>query len=87
VRPIRFLAIAAAALAAACSNPEGSASQPGSAPAASSASNEPLLGPDDAIASQEEADQEAETSINEQNADAEFDKLEKELAEGTPGGG
>ena len=86
MRTIRYVAIAAAALVAACSNPEGSASQPASAPATSKTSNEPLLGPDDAVASQEEADQAAEKSINDENADAEMEKLEKELNE-TPGGG
>lgn len=91
MRPIRWFAITAAALVAACSNPEGSASEPASAnaasktPAASKTSNESLLGPDDAVASQEEADQAAEKSIDDQNADAEFDKLEKELA-GAGGG-
>jgi len=87
VRTIRIVAIAAAAFAAACSNPEGSASQPASAPAASKTASEPLLDADDAVASQEEAEQAAESSIDEQNADSEMDKLEKELAEGSGGGG
>jgi hypothetical protein len=46
----------------------------------------PLLSPEDAaIPTQEEADLEASQSINDENADEELEKLEKELGAG--GGG
>ncbi len=89
----RFAALAAALTTtlalAACSNPESSASEPSKAPAstAAKASNDPLLGPEDAISSQDAANAEAEKSITDDNADAEMDKLEKELGEGGGGGG
>lgn len=93
MRPIRFAALAAALITicsfAACSNPESSASEPAKAPASTAAntSNEPLLGAEDAVPSQEDADKAAEQSINDENADAELEKLEKELGEGGGGGG
>jgi hypothetical protein len=47
----------------------------------------PILAPGDAaIPSQEEADQAAEKAINDANADAEMEKLEKELESGGGGG-
>jgi hypothetical protein len=73
---------------AACSNPESSTADPAKAPASTTAksSNEPLLGPEDAVTSQEDADKQAEQAINEDNADAELEKLEKELGGGGGGG-
>lgn len=48
---------------------------------------QPILSPSDAaIPSQEEADQAAEKAITDENADAELEKLEKELESGTGGG-
>jgi len=88
VRNIRTPALAAALITtlslAACSNPDSSAAEPAKAPSstASKAPDEPLLGPEDAVSSQEEANKAAEQSINEDNADAELEKLEKELGEG-----
>jgi hypothetical protein len=47
----------------------------------------PILDPSDAaIPSQEDADAAAEKAINDANADAELEKLEKELESGTGGG-
>jgi len=89
VRTIRFAALAATLITtlsfAACSNPDSSAAEPAKAPASTSAattSNDPLLGPEDAVSSQEDANKAAEQSINDDNADAELEKLEKELGEG-----
>jgi hypothetical protein len=88
VRQLRIAGPLAALIAtlsiAACSNPESSAAEPAKAPASTAAktSNEPLLGPDDAVTSQEDADKAAEQSINDDNADAELEKLEKELGGG-----
>jgi hypothetical protein len=61
---------------------------PGSgAPTGSEFADEPLLNDEDAaIPTQEEADREAELAITDDNADQEYEKLEKELAEGSGGG-
>ena len=66
----------------ACTTPEKSSSSPTPASGASS----DLLTPEEAnILSQEEANRRADASIDEANADAELEKLERELAE--EGGG
>jgi pectin methylesterase-like acyl-CoA thioesterase len=87
MRAHALASIAAATLLCACSSSESSASDasktaPSSTGTTASTSSEPLLSADDAVPSQEEADQAAEASINDQNADAELEKLEKELADG-----
>lgn len=52
-------------------------------PAGAGATDERLLSDEDAaIPTQEEADREAEQAISEENADQEFEKLEKELEDG-----
>jgi hypothetical protein len=71
-----------------CSGTEETSAAPSqsnaAAPAGAPAAQEPLLPPDTAaIPSQEEADQAAEKTIDETNADEEMEKLEKE----TEGGG
>jgi hypothetical protein len=92
MRTIRFAVPFAALITVfgvACSNTESSANEPAKAPASTAAktSNDPLLGPEDAISSQEDANKAAEQSINDANADAEMEKLEKELGQGGGGGG
>lgn len=69
----------------ACSGPDESAAASPTAKSSDAAAHEALLSEEDAVPSQEEADEAAEASISESNADAEMQKLEKELAEG--GGG
>jgi hypothetical protein len=66
--------------------PDPSPMDPGSAVAGVADAEAPLLSPEDAaIPTQEEADLEANQSINDDNADEELEKLEKEL--GAEGGG
>lgn len=80
-----FLALTLAALGA-CSDqgtPANPPQNPGSAPAANAAAEEPLLGPEDAaIPTEMEAADQAAKSIDESNADAELEKLKSELEGG-----
>ena len=77
-----ILACIALASTLACGSPDKSSSSPTPPGGASSE----LLTPDEAnILSQEEANRRADASIDESNADAELEKLERELAE--EGGG
>lgn len=76
-RTITTAALLALALSyTGCANGEGHAAAPQTAP------DEPLLSPADAIPSQEQADAEALATIDEGNADAEFEKLKQELGGG-----
>jgi hypothetical protein len=84
------VSLAAATLAGlvsvSCSGAEESHAQ--SAPAAAPAAEAPALPPEvSEVPSQEQADQDAEKTIDEKNADTEMEKIEKELESSTPGGG
>jgi len=77
------LAILACLASLACSGRQETAAAPSES---AEAADVPILESGDQIPSQAEADQKAEQQIDENNADAELEKLEKEL-EGAPGGG
>ena len=79
------IALAGVLALGACSGPDETAAASPTAKSEPSA-NEPLLSDEDAIPSEEEAARAAEASINEANADAELERLERELAEGGGGG-
>lgn len=69
---------------ASCSGAEETHAQ--AAPGASAEA--PALPPEvSEVPSQEQADQDAEKTIDEKNADEEMEKIEKELESASPGGG
>lgn len=80
IRTLAAVALASLGTLSCSGANETQASSPSSKPVAAEA---PILAPGDAaIPSQEEADQAAEKAINDANADAEMEKLEKELESG-----
>jgi uncharacterized membrane protein YccC len=69
----------------ACTNPESSSHAPAKAPApAASDAHADLSSLDLAVQTQEEADRDAQQSIDEKNADAALEELEQEIEGGAP---